>query len=137
MCTLSDKRYLTVKDSKSLPNDVIGSCYLPLLWEIAKRIVIIPYRRFGTSYLSHSSRVKKSRKKVYLQVQTNAVFRVRQFQPSHAPLIKELCGESLRIFRLNAACLFFAYPLMCRFCIVFLYRIFQIAINTPIPDRHA
>jgi len=44
------------------------------------------------------SNVVKSRKKIYLKVQTNTVLRVRQFQPSHAPLITELRGEILRIF---------------------------------------
>ena len=64
------------------------------------------------------SKVKISRKKIYLKMQTNTVLRARQFQPSHASPITELCGEYLRIFRLNAACLFFPYPLTFRVCIL-------------------
>jgi hypothetical protein len=73
---------------------------------------------FRDKILILSSIVKESKKKKYLKMQTNTVLRVRQFQPSHALLMTELCDENLRIFRLNAACLFFTYPLTCRVCIV-------------------
>jgi len=59
-------------------------------------------------------------------MQTNTVLKVRQFQPALEPLITELCGEILRIFRLNAACLFFTYPLTFQICIVLSVLIFQI-----------
>jgi hypothetical protein len=47
------------------------------------------------------------------------VLRVRQFQPAHALIITELCGENLRIPCSNAACLFFKFPLTFLVCIVF------------------
>jgi hypothetical protein len=75
-------------------------------------------QKFRDKILIQSSMVKESKKKKYIKMQTNTVLRVRQFQPSHAPLITELCGESLRIFRLNAASLFVTYPLTCRVCVV-------------------
>jgi len=45
--------------------------------------------------------------------------RVRQFQPAQAAQITGLCDESLRIFRLKTAFLFFTYTLMFLVCFVF------------------
>ena len=59
-------------------------------------------------------------------MQKNTLLRVRQFQPSNAPLVTALCGERLRIGRLNAACLFVTSINVSFLCYVFCVEYFSL-----------
>jgi len=64
------------------------------------------------------SKVEKSRDKIYFKMQTNNVLRVRQFQPSHAALVKEMCSEILRIFLDSGLSVFhITTKVSCWFCV--------------------
>jgi len=115
---LSDKRYLTWEAERVYESTYYEAEFCSLLEYYETNIhnslpMITDQISFPTS------KVKKSKKKIYLKMQSNTFLTVRQFQPAHTPLITELCGESIRIVRLNAACPFFTCPLTCRVWIVF------------------
>jgi len=64
------------------------------------------------------SKVEKSRNKIYLKMKKNGLFRVIKYQPAHAPLITELCGESLIIFLEGDLSLFHVSIIVsCLFCV--------------------
>ena len=110
LCTLSEKRYLTVRGRRSIPKDVIGSWDLPSSG-ILRKDSGYSLSTFRDKLSVPSSSVKKSWKKIYLKVETDT-------------LITEMRAE--KIFYLNASCLFFTYPFTWRVCCVFCVEYFRL-----------
>jgi len=83
------------------------------------------------------SKVEKSRNKIYFKMQTNNLLRVRQFQPSHAALVKELCREILRIFLDSGLSVFHVTTKRSCWFRVFCVKYFTLPhSHTLIPVRH-
>ena len=117
LCTWN-KRYLTLTEQKGLQNDVIENCDLPS-YDILRNVYLFYLTDVSRQAIVPILKGQEIQKNTYLKTVMNTVLRIRQFQPVHTPLITELCCKSLRIFRLNATCLFFTCPLTCRVFIVF------------------